>query len=390
MQPVYITGNNIISSLGFTSQENFQNMVNGTIGIVPVSDDSLAPLTLPLSRVDTARLNSRFTEMVPILKKGFESVPFTRLEKMMILSIADAMKQSGISAGNRRVLPVISTTKGNINLLEEKFRLIFPHKRLFLWELARVIQALFGFENTPVIISNACISGVLAIMHGARAIRNGQYDHVVVCGGDILSEFVISGFLSFQSLSSTPCRPYDILRNGLSLGEAAGTVILSSSKPDKAPAFITVGGGSVTNDANHISGPSRTGEELALAIKTSIKESGLEPSDISFISAHGTATPFNDEMESKAISMSGLSETPVNSFKGYWGHTLGAAGVIETVASAHMLKTGMLIRSAGFETPGVPEHINVISATVAANLTNCVKTASGFGGCNAAINLNRE
>ena len=269
MQPVYITGDNIISSLGFTSQENFQGMVNGTIGIVPVSDDTFAPLTLPLSRIDMASLTSRFNELLPVIKKGFDPGSFTLLEKLMILSIADAMRQSGITNPNRRVLLIISTTKGNINLLEEKFRLIFPHKRLYLWELARVIQSLFGFENTPVIVSNACISGVVAIMHGARAIRNGQYDKVVVCGGDILSEFVISGFLSFQSLSSTPCRPYDIARNGLSLGEAAGTMVLSSAKPGAGNPLITVKGGSVTNDANHISGPSRTGRELALAMQHS-------------------------------------------------------------------------------------------------------------------------
>lgn len=390
MQPVYITGDNIISSLGFTSQENFQGMVNGTIGIVPVSDDSLAPLTLPLSRIDMASLTSRFNELLPGIKKGFDPGSFTLLEKLMILSIADALRQAGITNPNRRILLILSTTKGNINLLEEKFRLIFPHKRLYLWELARVIQSLFGFENTPVVVSNACISGVVAIMHGARAIRNGQYDKVVVCGGDILSEFVISGFLSFQSLSSTPCRPYDIARNGLSLGEAAGTIVLSNAKPGAGYPLITVKGGSVTNDANHISGPSRTGRELALAIHTAMTESELAPTDISFISAHGTATPFNDEMESKAISMTGLSGTPVNSFKGYWGHTLGAAGVIESIISAHMLGNGMLIRSAGFETLGVPEPINVIADTKKADLKTCLKTASGFGGCNAALILNRE
>lgn len=153
---------------------------------------------------------------------------------------------------------------------------------------------------------------------------------------------------------------------------------------------MTVGGGSSTNDANHISGPSRTGEELALAMKNAMAESGLHPEDISFISAHGTATPFNDEMESKAITIAGLSGTPVNSFKGFWGHTLGAAGVIESAASIGMLKKGMLIRSAGFETLGVPENINVISSNSMADLTSCLKTASGFGGCNAAIIFNRE
>jgi 3-oxoacyl-[acyl-carrier-protein] synthase-1 len=143
--------------------------------------------------------------------------------------------------------------------------------------------------------------------------------------------------------------------------------------------------GSITNDANHISGPSRTGEELGLAMRTAMERSGLLPSEISFISAHGTATPFNDEMESRAIAFAGLGKIPVNSLKGYWGHTLGAAGVIESVASVRSLLDNTLIATAGFSEPGLPEPVNVIRETAPTPLVSCLKTASGFGGCNAAL-----
>jgi 3-oxoacyl-[acyl-carrier-protein] synthase I len=217
----------------------------------------------------------------------------------------------------------------------------------------------------------------------ARMIDAGLYDHVVVAGGDLLSEFVISGFLSFQALSPEPCKPFDIARNGLSLGEGCGTLVLSSKL--KKSTAITVSGSAVTNDANHISGPSRTGEELAMAIGNALKEAGINPGEVSFVSAHGTATLYNDEMESKSLEIACLQHTPVNSFKGYWGHTLGAAGVIESIATIYSMENNLLFRSAGFNEIGVSVPLNVMRENIYTPVQNCLKIASGFGGCNAAI-----
>ena len=144
-------------------------------------------------------------------------------------------------------------------------------------------------------------------------------------------------------------------------------------------------GAATSNDANHISGPSRTGVELCQAIRLAISEAGRIPEEVGYISAHGTATSFNDEMESKALALCGLTNTPVNSFKGYWGHTLGAAGIIESVAAISSLRTNTLFHSAGYETSGVPEPLNVINGNRRAEPGLILKTASGFGGCNAAI-----
>jgi 3-oxoacyl-[acyl-carrier-protein] synthase-1 len=116
-----------------------------------------------------------------------------------------------------------------------------------------------------------------------------------------------------------------------------------------------------------------------------LKEAGLKPDKVSFVSAHGTATLYNDEMESKALEIAGLQDIPVNSFKGYWGHTLGAAGVIESVATIHSMESNLLFRSAGFNIPGVPVSLNVIRENFHTPVQNCLKIASGFGGCNAAI-----
>ena len=385
MKPVYILNDNIITSLGFTTSENISSLDNGNIGIRKVNDPSLYPNPVQLSMVDATRLNEKFSEVLAFHQKQTPADAYTRLEKMFIVSIHDAMKNSGVAPENSRTLPVISTTKGNIDLLEDRYKAIFSHKRLYLWELGRIVREFFGFANNPLIISNACISGIVAIMTATRLIQSGAFDHAVVTGGDIVSEFVISGFQSFQALSPDPCKPFDLNRTGLSLGEGCGTMALSTLPGKSGDQSIRVAGAATTNDANHISGPSRTGAELSEAIKQAMKQAMTSPQEIGYISAHGTATPFNDEMESKAVELSGLSSVPVNSFKGYWGHTLGAAGLVESIAAVSSLRNNVLYRSAGFETSGVPAPLNVITENRHAEMNVCLKTASGFGGCNAAI-----
>ena len=144
-------------------------------------------------------------------------------------------------------------------------------------------------------------------------------------------------------------------------------------------------GGATSNDSNHISGPSRDGEGLYLAIAAAMKEAEVTAGEIDFISAHGTATPYNDEMESLALAWAGLENVPVNSFKGYIGHTLGAAGVIETILSIYSIRNGVLFKSAGYQTNGVSRPLNVISQNIHQPVKKILKTASGFGGCNAAM-----
>ncbi len=390
MKPVCIVNDNIITSLGFTTAENIAAIKNGTIGIRTVDDPDLYPSPVQLSLIETDQLFSKFAEVLQHYKKVSPAASFTRLEKMFIISIYDALKGQPMIAGNPRTLLVISTTKGNINLLENRHRTTFSHKRLYLWELGRMIQTFFGFVNTPLIISNACISGVVALMTASRFLQSGAYDHAVVAGGDIASEFVISGFQSFQALSPAPCKPFDLNRTGLSLGEGCGTMVLTAIPEKNEEPCITIAGAATSNDANHISGPSRTGQELSNAINEAMKQASLDPAAIDYISTHGTATLFNDEMESKAIELCSLLEVPVNSFKGYWGHTLGAAGLIESIAAISSLKDNILYRSAGFETLGVQAPLNVISAIRKDQINICLKTASGFGGCNAAIIFQKD
>jgi 3-oxoacyl-[acyl-carrier-protein] synthase-1 len=205
----------------------------------------------------------------------------------------------------------------------------------------------------------------------------------VVAGADCISPFIIAGFKSFQALSTTICKPFDKDRNGLNLGEGAATLLLSS---EPTGASLAVTGGASTNDANHISGPSRTGAEMARAIQLAMKQAGVSSSEIGFISAHGTATPYNDEMESKAFLQAALEKVPAFSLKPSFGHTLGAAGLIESAISLEALQRGWILPSPGYSNHGVTAPVT-ISTTLqkGVSLQHFIKTGSGFGGCNAAL-----
>ncbi|MBM3437473.1 MAG: beta-ketoacyl synthase, partial [Bacteroidetes bacterium] len=267
----------------------------------------------------------------------------------------------------------------NVSLLKNNKG--FPDDRIHLWKSAQVIGQYFNTIYTPLVVSSACVSGVLALIAAHRFIKNDVFRNVIVCGCDELSEFIVSGFQSFFSLSKDVCRPFDKDRSGLSLGEGAGTVVLTGDKSICPHPLIEVIAGSGSNDANHISGPSRTGEGLNIAIQEVLNGKN----DVDFISAHGTATAYNDDMESIAFSRCGLSQIPVNSYKGYIGHTLGAAGVIESVLCFETLRHNMLVKTYGFENPGTVETLNVVSKNSPLVAKRVLKTASGFGGSNAVI-----
>jgi 3-oxoacyl-[acyl-carrier-protein] synthase-1 len=375
MKDVKILSDNIISSLGFTTAENMKHMLAEETGIRHWEDQSLSPVPFWASRVDNIRLRKIFSGYA-------DPNDFSRFEQMVVCSVMDALSHTSMDISDEKTLFILSTTKGNIDLLNKTDNYLKAGNPVYLWQTAFKLQHFLNLANTPMIISNACISGLMAIIVGSRLIRTGRYEKVIVTGADLVSEFVLSGFNSFLSLSNGPCKPFDKNRQGLSLGEGAGTVVLTSDLHTSHAHNIHVGYGFSSNDANHISGPSRTGEGLYLAIRKTLEKNKFH---VDYISAHGTATPFNDEMESVAITRACLQDIPVNSYKGYWGHTLGAAGVIESIASAHSLVSNQLIRTMGFSEPGTTHPLAVIDKNWKASLNSCLKIASGFGGCNAAL-----
>jgi len=374
--PIYLCADNILSSLGLSTQENMDALYNQFSGIKCYDQLPFSQVPMCTSLINRQNLQEQFAAINTEKKH-------TKLEKMLLVSAQDALAQTNISANSTDTLFVFSTTKGNINLLEESHD--FEEERILLWRTAEIISQHFNNPNTPITISNACISGVTAINTAASLLRAGQYKHAVVMGADIMSEFTPSGFQSFKAISSKPCKPFDKERDGITLGEAAGTIILSTEAHTLAnKGTMTYLGGANSNDANHISGPSRTGDGLYLAIKQALTQSGKTANDIRLLSAHGTATVYNDEMESKAFDWAGLNQVSVNSLKGYWGHTLGAAGIIESIATCHSLLDNKLIATLGYSKHGVPKPLNIITQTAEQTMQCALKTASGFGGSNAA------
>ncbi|RRQ49710.1 beta-ketoacyl synthase [Maribacter algicola] len=375
MDNVYLSHNNIVSSLGFDSTTVIDSIEKGNCGLSVYEDNKVLHVPFCSSRIAAKELQNRYENLNP-------DTEHTRLEKMMLVSLADTLGKSKLGLDERTGL-LISTTKGNIDVLEENSN--FAESRAYLAYLGEQVQKFFGFKNKAIIISNACVSGVLAVAVAKRLIRQGKYDRMYVVAGDLVTQFILSGFNAFQALSLEPCRPYCNSRTGINIGEVAASALVTKNPSDLAPESVQIMGEASCNDANHISGPSRTGEGLYRCIENAVLQSGMEKNDIDYISGHGTATMFNDEMESIAFERAGLSKTPVNSLKSYFGHTLGASGLLESIIGMHSLHKNTLFASLGFEELGVSRPMNIIKETTKKELNVFLKTASGFGGSNTAV-----
>ena len=369
-KPVYIVNDHILSSIGASTESNWDNVLKEKSGIALIE---------PLFPSDQPIYGSQ------VLNYEKVSAAATKLENMFLSSIQDVLRQTKIKSSHDRLLLFVSTTKGNIDLLNQKEK---SSERVHLAAMAGFIQQEVGLKHTPIVVSNACISGVLAIQTAALYIKHGLIDHAIVTGGDLFSKFTLSGFYSFKALSAGICKPFDKNRDGINLGEGIGTVLLTNDPAAVQGSYaIEITGYGSSNDANHISGPSRDGSGLSLAVKKAIKHTKVE--DIDFINAHGTATLYNDNMESLAFQQLGLSDTPLNSLKGYYGHTLGAAGVLEVIISIRSMLSNTIVKSLGYEEQGTDGKVNVTKAFIRKDIRTVLKTASGFGGCNSALILKK-
>ena len=363
-----IIGTNIISSLGFTTNENFNAVKKGISGLkhygVKTFDLHEAFVA---SLIDKEQLNDEFAKITP--KNNY-----TNLEKAAILSINYANNEAKIDFSSDRVIFILSTTKGNVASLDDK-----NINCKFLWHTANLINEFYGNKNKPIIVSNACISGSAAQIAAMRSLQSGKYDYAVVAGVDLLSKFIISGFQSLKALSSGQCKPFDKNRSGLNLGEASATIIFSKEDIQG----VRLSAGAVRNDSNHISAPSRTGEGSFRALRSILQNIDID--DISFVNAHGKATPYNDEMEAHAITRAGLADVPVNSLKSYFGHTLGAAGVLESIISMRALEERMVLKSLNYANQEFENPLNISIENQSSNKKYFVKMLSGLGGVNAAL-----
>ena len=298
---------------------------------------------------------------------------FSKFESLVLHSVKAAI--STLIFNKERAILILSSTKGDMELLEK------GEDMSSLADAAKKVSMAIGIENAPIVVCNACISGVSAIILGQRLVDCGNYSNVIVCGADVQSRFIVSGFQALKALSEEPCRPFDIERLGLNLGEAAATIVLSSEM--NSPKGWKIDKGAICNDAYHISAPHPKGLGAGMALRK-MKDAD---NPISVIGVHGTATMYNDQMESKAIEMAELQDVPLSALKGYFGHTMGAAGVLETIITMRALEDGLILPSKGFETCGVSGKVKISDKSVMVHGNTFVKMLSGFGGCNGAVRV---
>lgn len=369
---------NIITPLGDTTAANIDAILDGRTGLR--RHDGLFGLPEPVcaSLIDRDDMRRRFGELCDI--RGVAPDGYTIFEQMCVLTAVATIDAAGIDGGSPDLQLFISSTKGNVGLLADDMM----HPGYPLGHSAMMVARFFSNPNIPVVASNACVSGVSAQIAAVRALLAGRCRHALVIGCDVLSRFIIAGFQSFKALASEPCRPFDAARCGLNLGEAAASMLLSSTDVDDRWCYI---GCSNHNDANHISGPSRTAEG-ALRVIDDLHRA-LPDVAPACISLHGTATMYNDEMEAIAIHRAGLDNVPVMGLKGYYGHTLGAAGVLETVLTMAAIDRGIVLPTRGYADCGVSYPLNIASHVREVHGDCFYKIMSGFGGSNAGIAYRR-
>lgn len=355
-----VIAHNILSPLGFTSEMNYHAVKRGDFSLCLYRRIFGTPLSITASAFDES------------VRKQLLIEGFTWFESLVVHSVRKAIADIGMDVSGKDVCFMLSTTKANVESLGS-----IPDEQVLPGETAVKIARYLGFVNEPVVACNACISGVSALIAASRLIDAGFYRYVVVCGCDVLGKFIVSGFDSLKALSPEECRPFDEERIGLNLGEAAATIVLSA---DKGKWHICRG--AVCNDAYHISTPSPKGIGSGMAL-TKVLGDGKE--ELAFINLHGTATLYNDQMEWKALEYSHLTDVPVNALKGYFGHTMGAAGIMECIISMLSADDGVILGTRGFHASGVSGGINMSSHNRSSDKNAFIKLISGFGGCNAAI-----
>lgn len=366
----------IVSPLALGTRSNYERVKAGQSMLRTYKGLWGMPETVVASRMDDRRLAEACRET------GVFTADYTRFEQLAILAAARALQTTDICPAGRDVLFIFSTTKGNVALLAGDA--VDPSVPLLLTDAARRVAGWFHNPNEPLVVCNACISGMDAQLEALRALEAGQCRYAVVVGSEALSPFIVSGFQSLKALSADFCRPFDEDRAGLNLGEAAACIVYARAEdaPDSDSLWALVDG-AVRNDAYHVSSPSKTAEGACCALRNVLADKDL--SSLAFVNVHGTATLFNDEMEAVAIDRMGLGTCPINGLKGYFGHTLGASGVLETLISMEALDDGLVLATKGFAHPGVSRRVNIAATHRAVGGTSFLKLMAGFGGCNAAL-----
>lgn len=391
---VAITGMGIISAIGNNVEENYQALINGEKGITRVSKiQTIHKDAIMVGEIDFT--NHEFEQQLGLS----EDNNYSRTALLGVVAAKEAVKHAGITDINDCKTGLISATSvGGMDMTEKYYYDYLTNEVTQKYieghhagDSTQKIAEQLGIEESLVTtISTACSSAANAIMMGARLIKSGQLDRVIVGGADCLSKFTINGFKTLMILSDTYNTPFDDNRKGLNLGEAAAFLVLESEavvKANNREVLAYVKGYGNANDAYHQTASSDNGDGATLAMEKALKVSGLQPTDIDYINAHGTATANNDLSEGRAIiRVFGGNVPDFSSTKAFTGHTLAAAGAIEAVYAVLAIQNGVVYPNLNFETQMQEFGITPQLTLKEKALNTIMSNSFGFGGnCSTVI-----
>lgn len=363
---IEVLSTNILSPLGETTAENLAAVLRGDSAVRLWSGRWGLPYAFQAALFSDEQAKRW---MVPGQPRFFS---------LAMTSIRQALAETP-DIDRRRTRLVLSTTKGNVEALT-----VSPSNddaALPPSASAEMLDGQLGLDGHPLVVDNACISGLSALIVASRLLQSDECDSVIVCGAEVQSAFIVSGFQALKAMSAHRCRPFDIERTGLNLGEAAATIILRRN--ESATTRWRLEAGAMANDAYHLTSPSPKAEGAYRALESILQ--GHDAERLACVSAHGTATLFNDQMESIAIERTGLKSVPVVGLKAYFGHTMGACGVMESALMMAALDEGVIPATLGYNERGVSAPIRVTTEPLPTQKKAFIKMLSGFGGANAAV-----
>ena len=380
----------IVSPLGFGLDETLIALREGRDCVSPVTRFSVEHCRCKTAgQVSDARLTGAG-------KLLLRSERLHRVAQMMILALGEALAQA---PNFQPELSVVGTTSGGMTFGEEYYRGL-KGKEMSMRRAASLIanytpqkpvmdaQEALGLSAPCQVIANACASGTNAIGHAFDCIRSGRYERILTGGYDALSELVFVGFDSLQASTPERCRPFDLERTGLVLGEGAAILLLEnldSAQARGAKIMAEIIGYGISTDNYHLTQPNPSGSGPRQAMEGALHSARISARKIDYINAHGTATPHNDATEGKAIAdlFDGVA---VSSTKGMMGHALGAAGAIEAIISILALQNQFLPGNINFRGGDAGLELNIIAnSSQPGKLRTVLSNSFGFGGTNASV-----
>jgi 3-oxoacyl-[acyl-carrier-protein] synthase-1 len=389
---VLITGYGIISGIGCGEQETYNSLLNKRSSIGAVSY-----LKTALNNYPVAEIKKSNEELAQIA--GLPSEKYSRSFLLGLIAAKQAVSMAGCEDEISGMGILGATTVGGMDLNEQYYKELLNGetqdlsviRSLECADCTERIAEYFGISSNVTTMSTACSSSANTIMTGARMIKNGIAERVLVGGMDALSRFSLNGFNSLEILSPTGCKPFDRDRNGVTIGEGAAFLVLESEKSAEGKTvYGQVSGYANRNEAFHQTASSPDGAGAKMTIEKALGSANLLPENIDYINAHGTGTQVNDLSEGNAIQSVFSKNVPfVSSTKGYTGHTLAAAGSIEAVISLLSIKHQLVFPNIRMENPMEEFSFVPEKEVTKASINHILSNSFGFGGANSALIISK-